>query len=433
MTIDGTCFISQLIPVKGAQYLIGYFFSFDSRLENLIMEALRKVACQHMEADVRDKQRAGEQPSRIIYKYVEPAGSKQTDEKTTKNQTVESDEAKSANKNVKSETSKENSTSAPTDSDNQAAEKEETVYSICTLNVRKGPGTDTDIIGTLKTGDSVIRVGIAQNGWSKIKYNDTYCYAADKYLSTEKVEKPSSLSDSIQYPLTYSDSSCTITINKEWYQNAYCYIAHVVISDYSRFATSCANGSYGGGYETTSNAADRVGAILCINGCYSAPYLDYGVVRNGVVCNDKACYVPAIYNGNTGVFSSPEAAGVAGSTLSSLAGSGTVKDTFCFGPAFLTNGTVSTGSDTSRAQRTFIGTNGKPGDFYFVVSEGRYVDGKSAGLTYTECANLLKGYGCTFGIPLDGGGSSTMVFKGTVLNHLPDEAERAVVDFVYIK
>lgn len=364
---------------------------------------------------------------------VETAGGKQTDEETSKTQTVEAAEAKSESKKVKSEASNENSSSATNSDDNKADEKEETVYSTCTLNVRKGPGTDTDIVGTLKTGDTVIRTGSPENGWAKIKYNEDYCYVADKYLSTEKVETPSSVSESIQYPLTYTDSTCSITINKEWYQNAYCYIAHVVISDYSRFATSCANGSYGAGYEITSNAADRVGAILCINGCYSAPYLDYGVVRNGVVCNDKACYVPAIYNGNTGVFSSPEAAGVAGAMLSSLTGSGTVKDTFCFGPAFLANGTVAAGSDTSRAQRTFIGTNGKPGDFYLVVSEGRYVDGKSAGLTYTECANLLKNYGCTFGVPLDGGGSSTMVFKGTVLNHLPDETERAVVDFVYIK
>lgn len=364
---------------------------------------------------------------------VETAGGKQTDEETSKTQTVEAAEAKSESKKVKSEASNENSSSATNSDDNKADEKEETVYSTCTLNVRKGPGTDTDIVGTLKTGDTVIRTGSPENGWAKIKYNEDYCYVADKYLSTEKVETPSSVSESIQYPLTYTDSTCSITINKEWYQNAYCYIAHVVISDYSRFATSCANGSYGAGYEITSNAADRVGAILCINGCYSAPYLDYGVVRNGVVCNDKACYVPAIYNGNTGVFSSPEAAGVAGAMLSSLTGSGTVKDTFCFGPAFLANGTVAAGSDTSRAQRTFIGTNGKPGDFYLVVSEGRYVDGKSAGLTYTECANLLKNYGCTFGVPLDGGGSSTMVFKGTVLNHLPDETKRAVVDFVYIK
>lgn len=334
---------------------------------------------------------------------------------------------------VESKAEDETSDASTESASEQVIEKEETVYSVCSLNVRKGPGTDFDIVGTLETGDTVTRIGSPVDGWSKVIYDDGYFYAADKYLTTEKVEKPSAVSESITYPLSYSDATCNITINKEWYQNAYCYIAHVIISDYSRFATACANGSYGGGYETTSNAAARLGAILCINGCYSAPSLDYGVVRNGVVCNDKACYVPAVYNGYNGMFSSPEASGVAGAYLSSLASSGRVKDTFCFGPAFLINGAVSAGSDTSRAQRTFIGTNGNPGDFYLVVSEGRYVDGVSAGLTYNECASLLQNYGCTFGIPLDGGGSSTMVFNGTVLNHLPNETERAVVDFVYVR
>ena len=142
----------------------------------------------------------------------EPTGSKQTDEGTTKNQIVEAAETKSASNDVKSEESNENSSSATNNVDNKADETEETVYSTCTLNVRKGPGTDTDIVGTLKTGDTVTRIGNPKNGWSKIKYNDDYYYVADKYLSTEKVETPSSLSESIQYPLTYTDSTCSIKV-----------------------------------------------------------------------------------------------------------------------------------------------------------------------------------------------------------------------------
>ena len=312
------------------------------------------------------------------------------------------------------------------------SDTDELVYATCSLNVRSGPGTSYGVVGTLSTGDSVKRTGTGSNGWSRIEYNNTTCYASGKYLTTEKVENPSAVSDSLSYPLTYNDSTCSITVNKEWYQNAYCYVAHVMLSDYSRLATTCGNGTYGG-YETTSSAAKRVGAILCINGCYSAPNLDYGVVRNGNVYNDKACYVPAIYNGNTGIFSSPESAGVAGTALSTLAANGQVKDTFCFGPAFLVNGSVTGGNDSSRAQRTFMGTTGKAGEFYLVVSEGRNVDGKSSGLTYKECASLLQSKGCTFGIPLDGGGSSTMVFNGKVLNHLQGGSERAVVDFIYVK
>ena len=57
---------------------------------------------------------------------------------------------------------------------------------------------------------------------------------------------------------------------------------------------------------------------------------------------------------------------------------------------------------------------------------------KSAGLTYSQCARLLGEKGCVFGIPLDGGGSSTMVFQGKILNSAK-AGQRSVVDFVYFK
>ena len=237
------------------------------------------------------------------------------------------------------------------------------------------------------------------------------------------------------YPKTYSDGTCNITIYKEWYKNAWCYAAHLKFTDYSRFGTACGNGYYGG-YETTSHAANRLGAILAVNGCYSAPNLNYIVVRKGYIHNgsSRGCWVPAIYSSYTGkLLNSWETGGVkgvAGRQVSSLVSEGTLTDTFNFGPPFLSNGYIqSYGSD--RAQRTFIGTNGSPGDIWLVVSDGRYNDGVSAGLSGYECASYLLSKGCTFGVPLDGGGSSTMVFQGKVLNAVTNE--RAVVDFVYFK
>lgn len=242
----------------------------------------------------------------------------------------------------------------------------------------------------------------------------------------------------VLYPLFYADETAAITITKEWYENAWCYTAHLQFTDYSRFSTSCANGSYGGGYEITSHAASRLDAIFAVNGCYSAPYLNYTVVRSGELCNGsgKNLWCPAVYSSATGLFQSAwetgGTPGIAGVNVDSLVESGLVTDTFCFGPPILADGSVTIGSDTGRAQRTFIGTNGNPGDIWIVVSEGRYADGESAGLTYSQCARLLAGKGCTFGVPLDGGGSSTMVFQGQVLNSAK-VGQRAVVDFVYFK
>ncbi len=241
-----------------------------------------------------------------------------------------------------------------------------------------------------------------------------------------------------QFPLSYSDSSATITITKEWFEDAWCYIAHLQFSDYTRFGTECANGAYDNGYETTSNAAQRLGAIFAVNGCCSAPFLDYPVIRSGVLCNGSGrnLWVPAVYSSTTGLLQSAWETGgtdgIAGVTIDELVETGAVTDIFSFGPPILANGTVVAGSDDSRAQRNFIGTNGNPGDIWIIISEGRYMDGESAGLTYSQCARLLAEKGCTFGVPLDGGGSCTMVFQGEVLNSAAGR-ERSLVDFVYFK
>ena len=310
-------------------------------------------------------------------------------------------------------------------------EVDETVYAKSTVNVRKGPSTDYDKVGSLSTGDSVKRIGIGDNGWSKVIYKDEERFVHNDYLTTTKPVVAT-------YPMTYSDSTATITIYKEWYENAYCYAAHIQFTDYSRLGTNCANASYNNGYETTSHAANRLGAILAINGCYSSPNLGYTVVRDGVIWNgaEKSTWLPAIYSKHNGLFlsawESGGTPGIAGKNVQELVDGGLFTDSFCFGPPILSGGEIKAGSDTSRAQRTFMGTNGDAGDVWLVVSDGRYNDGKSAGLTYREMAAYLQSKGCTFGVPLDGGGSSTMVFQGKVLN-AANGNQRAVVDFVYFK
>ena len=255
---------------------------------------------------------------------------------------------------------------------------------------------------------------------------------------TDETEQNTSDADTIkneiEFPIRYSDNTSDIEITKEWYENAWCYTAHITFSDYDRLGTTCGNGVYGG-TETTSSAAKRMNAIFAVNGCYSAPKLDYAVARDGVIYNDKICWSPGIYNSNTGeLLTAWETGGLdgyRGIQLSTLVNQGKVTDTFCFGPPILINGEVKVGNDSSRAQRTFIGTNGNAGDIWIVVSDGRKNDGESSGLTYNQMALYLQSKGCTLGIPLDGGGSSTMVWNGNVLN--ANKTERKVVDFLYFK
>lgn len=310
----------------------------------------------------------------------------------------------------------------------------ETVYATQDVNIRKEADASSEKIGLLKKGESITRIGIGDNGWSKVQYNDVTCFIHSDYISTDKPV----IKENISYPLTYSDASCTIIIYKEWYKNAWCYAAHIEFTDYERLSTECANGKYNNGYETTSHCANRLGAIFAVNGCFSAPYLNYTVIRDGEICNGSGrnLCLPAVYSGKNGLLLSAwETGGVQGivnRNVDALVAEGLVTDSFCFGPPNLQNGIISGTNGGSRAQRTFIGTNGNAGDIWIVVSDGRYNDGVSAGLTGYETAEYLLSKGCTFGVNLDGGGSSTMYFNGKVLNANKNN-ERAIVDFLYFK
>ena len=308
----------------------------------------------------------------------------------------------------------------------------ETVWATSEVNVRTGPGIDYEIMAQLMRGESVTRIGIGDNNWDKVIYNGIEAYVSHNYLSTKEVK---TVSDTSDYPKTYSDETCTITVYKEWYENAWCYAAHLEFTDYTRFGVACANGKYNSGGETTSNAGNRLDAILCVNGDYATPGNgagSYAIARGGVVCNDGANYCEAMYNSNDGMLTYRTYNECSGKLLSTLVAEGKLTDTFQFGPAFLLDGSITCSTGGGRAQRTFIGTNGNAGDIWIVVSDGRNNDGESSGLTGYQCAAYLLSKGCVFGVPLDGGGSSTIWFDGEVLN-AAKYGQRAVADFVYFE
>lgn len=63
------------------------------------------------------------------------------------------------------------------------SEVNETVYAITTSNVRSGPSTNDTIVGTLLYGHSVTRIGIGDNGWSMVLFNDRVAYVYSVLLS----------------------------------------------------------------------------------------------------------------------------------------------------------------------------------------------------------------------------------------------------------
>jgi len=60
------------------------------------------------------------------------------------------------------------------------------------VNLRKKPSqnADSEIVYTLKNGETVTRTGMCPEGWSKIIYNGITCYAVTSYLTTDLTAAP---------------------------------------------------------------------------------------------------------------------------------------------------------------------------------------------------------------------------------------------------
>lgn len=62
-----------------------------------------------------------------------------------------------------------------------------TKYAKSSVNVRKGPSSDYDQLGSLSTNQQVTVTGQADTGWYRIEFNGEEGYVSDKYLVDEKV------------------------------------------------------------------------------------------------------------------------------------------------------------------------------------------------------------------------------------------------------
>ena len=93
-------------------------------------------------------------------------------------------------------------------------------------------------------------------------------------------------------------------------------------------------------------------------------------------------------------------------------------------PVYRSNEGFTTSQLAPRGPRTAVGQRAD-GGIVLLTTDGRQ-PGLSVGMTNFELAQALVRYGAVRGMGLDGGGSSTLAFEGTVLNSPSDGRERAV-------
>ncbi len=255
----------------------------------------------------------------------------------------------------------------------------------------------------------------------------------------QSVEAPSvSASADAQTVLTdtaYEDAHISISIETVYEYDTAIYIADVQVTDIAYLKAAFADNTYGRNIrETTSDIAEAAGAVFAVNGDFYGFRDDGFVVRNGVLYrstarsadDDEALVIDSVGDFSIVQESETNAEGLGAWQI------------FSFGPALIEDGEIAVSSVSEVGQsmtsnpRTAIGQISAL-HYLFVVSDGR--TDESAGLSLLQLAQVMSDRGCTVAYNLDGGGSSTMWFNGSVINNPTDgrtSGERKVSNIVYI-
>ncbi len=80
-------------------------------------------------------------------------------------------------------------TTAPAAEEVKFTDVNETLYATQSCNLRQSWSTDSEKVGYLTEGQEVTRTGVADNGWSRIKYNGKEVYVATRLLTKEKPDE----------------------------------------------------------------------------------------------------------------------------------------------------------------------------------------------------------------------------------------------------
>ncbi|MDD6439184.1 MAG: phosphodiester glycosidase family protein [Lachnospiraceae bacterium] len=256
---------------------------------------------------------------------------------------------------------------------------------------------------------------------------------ADSDAATGETASAGGLSGTSLGTATTDDYSITVTQYQEY--DTAIYVADIAVSSAEIIKTALADDTYGKNITAyTSTIASENQAVLAINGDYYGAQESGYVIRNGVAyreTSDGEDILVLYADGSMKVLDSDDV------TVQELLDQGAWQ-AWSFGPGLLSDGEVTVGENTevSRAMnsnpRTAIGQI-DDNHYVFVVSDGRTDESKGLGLY--ELAEFMESLGCRTAYNLDGGGSSTMYFNGSVINNPTTNGrikERAVSDIVYI-
>ncbi len=265
----------------------------------------------------------------------------------------------------------------------------------------------------------------------------TRTYGTVEAKSTENIQTVSHTNnnETVITDDTYQDDNISINIETYRYNDTTIYVADVQLSSIDYLYSAFANNAYGKNVTAkTSTIAEDNNAILAINGDYYGARNSGFVVRNGTIYRtsvSSASQEDLVINSD-GSFSIITEGSTDITSLDAL-------QVHSFGPALIVNGEISvdTNDEVGKAKasnpRTAI-CEIEPLHYLFVVSDGRTTESK--GLSLYEFAQFLTQFNVKTAYNLDGGGSSTMVFNGNLVNNPTTSGnsikERSISDVICI-
>jgi len=288
------------------------------------------------------------------------------------------------------------------------------------------PSTENSTTKTPDEGNGTI-------GGENVSGNDEV--TTEEPTTEEPTTEEPTTSEADNYDYYYNDGDVRIAINavtdKENKQKYY--VADVQLSSIKYFTSMFAYGKYSTKLrQGVTEMAEMTGAIFAVSGDYYSQRSNGCVIRNGVLYkNTKTSRDLLVMYENGDLDIIPYGEYPDGEELIEQG----VIQAYIFGPAIVEDGKavdeVRKTSDYIEEShpRMIIGQIDTL-HYLFVAVDGRRDD--AVGMDIYECGELMESLGCRVAYNLDGGGTTTMVFQGEIINVPSQGSERAISDGIGI-
>lgn len=227
--------------------------------------------------------------------------------------------------------------------------------------------------------------------------------------------------------------SIFVSVQQKYTESGEYLLTHIIVNDPSnQVKGGLSNDSWGSYREYPTTYAGRTGAAVTTNGSYFSydsgqPVCAGCFIKDGKISKDGVTNGKEICLDNTGKFYTPSA----GISASTLLASG-VKDIWgTADPLLIQDGQKVDLANQQKINNTYYNRTAigmvQPGEYYMITAgTAQYKNG----LSFAELQSIFANLGCTYARSMDGGGSSSLVVNGKLLNTPAQYDERPVVDFL---